>query len=123
MCPSTSSSEKNGVLGHEVDACHGSLQQPGQRRCGVVHGRSLLAAEAPPHLGGQLAEQGLLVLEVPVEEALGDTRGVDDVDDTRRRVALLGEEAGGCVEQLLLALGALGRELAVGHRERQCCQP
>ena len=51
-------------------------------RC-VVHGRSLLAAQAPPHLGGQLAEQGLLVLEVPVEEALGDTCGVDDVDDPR----------------------------------------
>ena len=47
---------------------------------------------AAADLGGQLAEQGLLVLEVPVEEALGHAGGVDDVDHPGGGVALLGEE-------------------------------
>ena len=60
----------------------------------------------------QLAEQRFLVLEVPVEEALGHAGVADDVEHPRVGVAALGEELGRAVEQLLLALETLGGEPA-----------
>ena len=63
----------------------------------------------------ELGEERFLVLEVPVEEALRDAGGLADVDHPGVRVAPLGEQVRGVVEQLLLAfLALLGEAATVG---------
>ena len=80
-----------------------------------IHRVGLCAPQPQPHAGDELGEQGFLVLEVPVEEALRDARGLADVDDASVRVAATREQVCGMVEQLLLALSALlGEPPAVG---------
>ena len=78
-----------------------------------VEDRPLRAAQAEPDALGQLLEEGLLVVEVPVEEALGDAGRPHDVDDARLGVAPLGEQLRRPVEELLLALHALRGEAPV----------
>jgi hypothetical protein len=70
-------------------------------------------AEVQPDALRQLLEQSFLVLEVPVEETLGDPRGAHDVDHARLGVAVLGEQPRGAVQQLLLALEPLGGQPTV----------
>ncbi len=109
--------EEVGVLGHEVDRRLGAPAQVPQRAVGRVEDGALLAAQAEADALGQLLEQRFLVVEVPVEEALGHAGGPDDVDDPGLGVAPLGEQLRGAVEQLLLALHALRGEPPVGfHR-------
>ena len=82
---------------------------------------TLLPPQVEADARGQLLEQGFLVLEVPVEETLGHARRPDDVDHPGLGVAPLREQLGGPVEELLLALQALGGEPPVGfHRARAC---
>src|SRR5262249_12971662 len=65
----------------------------------------------------QLGEQLLLGGEVPVEDALADAEGLDDVGDRSRVVATLGEEACRAVDELVAPLAAPGRQLSA-HRRR-----
>src|SRR5258706_13631850 len=59
----------------------------------------------------------LLCLERPVEQHFRHPGGPHDVDDAGFGVAALGEQPGGAVEELLLALGPLRRQPAlVIHR-------
>ena len=85
--------EERRVDGHEANASLGALADARERLGARVHGLALRPAQAQPDLVGQLAEQLLLVLEVPVEEALGDAGLADDVDDPGVGVAPLGEQA------------------------------
>ena len=96
--------EVAGMVGVEAHARLGALAQPGQRIGIGVHRRRLRLAQSCPHRPHQLGEQLLLGREVPVEEALGDAGPPADVLDARRRVAVGGEQLGGRVDQLLLAL-------------------
>ena len=66
------------------------------------------ARAAAAHRAHELGEERFLVLEVPVEEALGDARLLADVDDAGGR-SPAGEERRRLVEELLLALPALVR--------------
>src|SRR6266508_137137 len=102
--------EERGVLGHELHRRLGGLPDAGEGVGRRIHRVGLLAAKAQPDVLGQLAEQGLFVLEVPVEEALGDASGADDVDDACLGVPALREKDGRAVEQLLLALLPLWRK-------------
>ena len=107
--------EERRVAGHEPHRRLGALADAHERVGVGVHRLGLRAAQPQPHAAHQLGEQGFLVLEVPVEEALGDAGGLADVDDAGVGVAALGEQDRGLVEQLLLALAALvGEPPAVG---------
>ncbi len=72
-----------GVGGHEPNRRLGALAE---RTSGSASGSiasRLRPAQAEPQLGGEVAEDLLLVLEVPVEEPLRDARLAADVDDPR----------------------------------------
>ena len=75
-------------------------------------------AQPQPHRAHELGEQLLLGREVPVEEALGDAGAAADVLDARRRVAVGGEQLGGGVDELLLALAAVLGVPAVASARR-----
>ena len=114
---STSSSEKKWAFSAMkwTLAC-GALADLAQRLGLGVDGGGLVLAQPEADVGGDLGEQGFLVLEVPVEEALGHAGGLDDVLDAGLGEASLGEELGGAVDELLLALAPLRGQLAVGRR-------
>ena len=100
--------KRPGVGGHEADAGLGALAEPHERVGVGVHRPGLLLAQ--PQCAGRRrgAEDRFLGLEVPVEEALGDAGLPADVEDPRLGVATLGEQRGGGVEELLLALDGPG---------------
>lgn len=54
-------------------------------------------------------EQALLRCEVPIDEGRVDVGFVGDLSDGRGRVAVGGEEAGGCVQQPLPGPGCVSR--------------
>ena len=122
--PSTSSSEKKWAC----SAMKRTDASVPRRRCtsGAAAGSStapLLAAQAEADDLGQLLEQRFLVVEVPVEEALGHAGLAHDVDDAGLRVAPLGEQPRCAVEQLLLALEPLRGEAAVGVHGDESAPP
>ena len=93
-CSSTSRRlEEVSVLGHELDRRLGALADAARAAARRGSIASALVRRSRSRMSlGQLAEQRLLVLEVPVEEALGHAGGADDVDDARLGVAALGEQ-------------------------------
>ena len=105
--------EEVGVLGHEQDGGFSAPVQVHQRQGVGVEHRTLLAAQLQPDALRELLEQGFLVVEVPVEEPLGDARRPHDVDDPGLGIAALREQLARAVEELLLALDALGGQALV----------
>ena len=109
--------EVAGVLDVEAHAGLGALADPGQRVGVGIHRLGLGLAQPQAHAAHELGEQLLLGREVPVEEALGHAGPPADVLDARGRVAVGGEQLGGGVDQLLLALApVLGVATIVARR-------
>jgi hypothetical protein len=82
------------------------------RRARRSAGVRALARSLLPLLEGLLAgardegdEEVLLGLEVAVDDGLGDAGGLGELGGGGPRVALLAEDVGGAVEQLLASLG------------------
>ncbi len=83
-----------------------------------IHRIGLCESQAQPHARDELGEERLFVLEVPIEEALRDTRCLADVDHARIGVPAAREQVGSLVEQLLLALATLVGEAPAIRRSR-----
>ena len=118
--------EVAGVLDVEAHTGLAALAQADQRVGRRIHRRRLGLAQAQAHRADELGEQLLLGREVPVEEALGDAGPPADVLDAGRRVAVGGEQLGGRVDELLLALAAvLGVAAVIARPARhvRCCRP
>jgi carboxylesterase len=112
--------EVAGVVEVEAHAGLGALADTGQRIGVGVHRRRLGLAQPESHAADELGEQLLLGREVPVEQALGDAGAAADVLDAGGRVPVGGEQLGGGIDQLLLALATvLGVPAVVGRRPRR----
>ena len=111
------------MLGHEPHGGLGALADARDRVGVGVHGRGLGPPELLAHRPDELGEERFLGLEVPVEQALGDARGLADVGDPGGAVALAAEERFGRVEQLLLALQALVGVASTAVHARQSTSP
>src|SRR5690606_7873666 len=107
------------VAGDEPHRGGGAHVEPLERVVDAGDGPPLRPPEPVAHVDDDLVEELLLVLEVPVDEALGHTGGRGDVDHAGVLVAPLGEQLLGVVQQLGLAVPAVaGQAPLLGRHPR-----